>query len=404
MEDEAGSVRVVSGDRWRRRLHIPGGSSAAQSALESIELEGAEREGPAPPSPEQRIEQAREEMRRIVMDILGGDAALLEAVECVRLTSEEALQLLRDGEPAIDEERAVALEVIVAFDGTRPSFLIRDGQIDLNSSLTSPDWHDTLNNYLEPLQSVAACVGRVEMGRQHIGTAFLVSPTLALTNRHVVQSIADLEADTPELLGPCFLDFGREHQGRDSHDRREIRSVLGAGTREIVVPIVHSKFDAALIEVAPSTLSGEAEGRYLALAGGAGALATGRLAASIGYPATWKKYVPLSLRTQHEALLEQLLAGDGGTKRFAPGETRGMAADPPGWTGRHDATTLNGNSGSPMLLLKGGAIETVGLHYGGQWAGDRVNWAHILEKCRDAQFRGDGATFAAVLAERGVGR
>jgi hypothetical protein len=55
-----------------------------------------------------------------------------------------------------------------------------------------------------------------------------------------------------------------------------------------------------------------------------------------------------------------------------------------------------------MLLLNQQGIETVGLHYGGQWAGDRVNWAHMLGKCGDAEFRGDGATFAAVLAEHGV--
>ncbi|HEX8514523.1 MAG TPA: trypsin-like peptidase domain-containing protein [Allosphingosinicella sp.] len=401
MGDEMGTAEGGSGDRWRRRLHIPAGRAQAVSDLESVELEGIEPAAPAP-SAEQRIEQAREEMRRIVMDRLGGDAALLAGVDSLRLTGEEAVQLLRDGEAEIDEDQAVALEVIVAFDGTRPSFLIRNGEIDLESSLTSPEWRTTLEPRLNGLADAAACVGRVEMDNRHIGTAFLISPTLALTNRHVVQAIADFGVDPPDLLGQCFLDFGREHQGRDSHDRRRIRAILGAGTRQIVNPIDHSKFDAALIEVTPSTLTGEAADRHLTLSNGTGGLPTGGLAAAIGYPASWRTYVPAALRTRYEEVLEQLLAGDGGTKRFAPGETGGMAPDPPGWTGRHDATTLNGNSGSPMLLLKGEAIETVGLHYGGQWAGDRVNWAHMLAKCRDAKFRGDGATFATVLAERGV--
>jgi len=402
MDDEAGTAKGGRDDRWRRRLHIPAGGAEAEAALESVELEGVEPEAPVAPSPEQRIEQAREEMRRIVMGRLGGDAALLEAVDSVRLTGEEAVQLLRDGDAEIGEDQAVALEVIVAFDGTRPSFLIRDGEIDLDSSLTSPDWRTTLQPHLTGLANMAACVGRVELGNRHIGTAFLIAPTLALTNRHVVQAIADFGSEPPDLLGSCFLDFGREHQGRDSHDRREILAILGAGTRPIVNPIDHSKFDAALIEVTPSTLAGEAADRHLAPAGGTGILPFGGLAAAIGYPASWRTYVPAALRTRHEELLEQLLAGDGGTKRFAPGESSGMAADPPGWTGKHDATTLNGNSGSPMLLLKREAIETVGLHYGGQWVGDRVNWAHVLAKCGDAQFRGDGATFATVLAERGV--
>lgn len=400
MGEDVGRPTVEKEDRWRRRLDISLSGDTIETSLESLELGEAT---PAPPSPEQRIEQAREEMRRIVMDRLGGDPALLEAVESVRLTGEEAVRLLREGEGQIEEQQADALEVIVAFDGTRPSFLIRDGRIDLDSSLASPDWRETLSEYLDPLASVAACVGRVEMGTQHIGTAFLVSPTLALTNRHVVQSIADFGSDPPELLAPCFLDFGREHQGRGSYDRREIRSILGTGRREIASPIDHSKFDAALIEVAPSTLVGEGADRHLTLARGSGILPLRRLAAAIGYPATWRQYVPAALRTAHEALLEQLLAGDGGTKRFAPGETSGMIADAPRWTGKHDATTLNGNSGSPLLLLGKAEIETVGLHYGGQWTGDRVNWAHMLEKCRDAQFRRDGATFATVLAERGVG-
>ena len=112
--------------------------------------------------------------------------------------------------------------------------------------------------------------------------------------------------------------------------------------------------------------------------------------------------MPAALRTQYEDVLARLLAGDGGTKRFAPGETAGMLDSSPRWTGTHDATTLNGNSGSPMVLLRPGPPKVTGLHYGGQWGGERTNWVHVLANCGDAVCSPGGATLRDALAGHGI--
>ena len=214
------------------RAEPPSREAGGESIIEGIPGSGG--------APTDRIALAREEMRRIVHDRLGGDPALLDAIEQLSLSGEEAVKLLEDRGPPPSGDQFAALEAIVAFDGTRPSFLLKEDRIEFGSTFSVGPWEATLSPFEELLNGFAACVGRVELGTSHIGTAFLIAPTLALTNRHVAQSIADLGTDPPELLGAASLDFGREYGGRSSHDRREIRAVLLAGKDEIVKPIDHA--------------------------------------------------------------------------------------------------------------------------------------------------------------------
>ncbi len=66
-----------------------------------------------------------------------------------------------------------------------------------------------LASYLGRLELLISCVGRVELGERHIGTGFLVTPTLAITNRHVAQSIAKFDSNTITLKPNVFVDFGQ---------------------------------------------------------------------------------------------------------------------------------------------------------------------------------------------------
>lgn len=389
---EGSEHAATKAEAWRRRLGL-----GARFALEGLEM-AASSASPA----QDRIAQAREEMRRVVLDQLGGDAALLEAVERISLSSEEAVALIEQADRLPSPDHFMALEAIVAFDGTRPSFLVKEDRVDFASSSAAPSWRVRLEPLADEIARFSACVGRVELGSRHIGTAFLIAPTLALTNRHVAQAVADFSADQPALLGEVFLDFGREHGGRDSHDRRPAKALLLAGAERIATPISHARLDLALLEVAPSTLPGEQGERFLPLSAATGDLAAGVLAGVVGYPAAWEDYVPTSFRTQYREALARLLGGDGGTKRFAPGETDGMLDTTPRWSAMHDATTINGNSGSPMALLARGPLSVAGLHYGGAWGGERTNWAHVLANCGEARCVPGNVSLAEGLARHGI--
>ncbi len=78
----------------------------------------------------------------------------------------------------------------------------------------------------------------------------------------------------------------------------------------------------------------------------------------------------------------------------------------PHWTVLHDATTVNGNSGSPLVVLRPGdearALAAAELHYGGDWGGGRVNWAHLLALIGDSVGYGGKQTFAEFCKAEGI--
>ncbi|MDM0053521.1 serine protease [Variovorax sp. J22R115] len=388
MTREIGGQDWSAADAWRQRFGMMSASAPSfESALESNQ-EIADAAG----APEDRIKRAREEMRRIVQEHFGGDAALLAAVDSAKVTSEQAMNVLRDAQRAPTSAEYGSLEAIVAFDGTRPSFLVRDGDIDFESSYCTSPWKTTLKPRREQLAAFAACVGRIEVGEIGIGTAFLISPTLALSNRHVAQAIAQFGPSGITVKSDVYLDFGREHQGRESHDRRAVRKVLFAGKRLIAPPIDHEKLDLALLGVDASS-SSEHRDRRLEFAPSVAEVDAGWMVATVGYPADWRQWVPTEFVNEYGELIAKLLEGEKGTKRFAPGQSGGMLAETANATGprsaMHDATTINGNSGSPLAIIDGAApLQAVGLHYGGQWAGQRANWAHVLAACANAEVTG----------------
>jgi hypothetical protein len=324
------------------------------------------------------------------------------------LTSEEAvaiLDTLPDADPSPDQ--LASLEAIVMFDGTRPSFLVKDNQVDFTSSFNTGSWQTDLQPHLDPLSFSISCIGRVELGERHIGTAFLVTPTLAITNRHVAQAIARFADNQISLKPSVYLDFGREQwSGKASFDRRAVEAVVFAGKDPVAAPIDHKKLDLAVLRVSPSGLDAELRSRCLS----AGPVALGEYlsangVATAGYPASPELYVPTTLKSKYDDVLKRLLEGDGGAKRFAPGVPAAFEGDSV-WTVCHDATTINGNSGSPVLMLgRPGAPQDVvltGLHYGGDWGGERTNWAHHLAATGNAVGYGQSRTFAEFCKAEGI--
>lgn len=382
--------------RWRREFQPP-----ATGGLESVEETPAAADAGA-----ERIRRAKEAMTRLIMDRFGGDRSLAEAVQEITLSGEDALSILADPDAQPTADHLSALETIVVFDGTRPSFLLKENEIDFASSYNTGDWQEALKADLRGLADYASCVGRVELGEMHVGTAFLVAPTIALTNRHVAQEIARFDAGQIEIRNGINLDFGREEwNGGKSYDRRSVDAVLFAGKDPIVKPIDHKKLDLAILRVSASTLGGSEAQRCRPLSdmtkaefGDAGSVA------AIGYPAKPDRYVPQELKSKFAVVLRQLLEGEGGAKRFAPGRpvTDGDQSNLADWTIMHDASTISGNSGSPVAVLGAGTVATVGIHYGGSWDGDRVNWAHLLKLAADQTGYGAAPTFAEFCRAEGI--
>ena len=351
---------------------------------------------------DERIDAVRADLHRIVREHLGDKPELYEIADAIANSGKPALESVRDQDPAtlMNREILAGLEVIVRTDGSRPSFMVRNGEPDRTTSPLGT-WASTLDDSAELLRGAVACVGRIDnpSGSQGFqGTGILVQENLAITNRHVLQAIAVENANGSFNLKPNIaIDFGHEFRAQDSLRRRAIKGVVFAGAKPINPNAIdHNKFDLALLELAPAAQPPEPV-LALDLAPDWGQNETGLFI--VGYPGNPGPF------GDSPTLLEKLFRSTFGCKRVAPGlvtTTAGnMAESPRHWTLGHDATTLGGNSGSAVLVI-GREKVTAGLHYGGRRADPRENWCHVLGLTLDETDGRSAKTLRQHLQERGV--
>lgn len=332
------------------------------------------------PGIEDRVNGTAAELHRIVKEELGDLPELHEVVKEIVRRGDEALRVLggEDEQPLRENPDLVhSLEVIVRSDGSRPSFLIKDGDV---ARTTSPigSWEATLDSSAERLRDAIACVGRIdvpELEGGYAGTGFLIHPDLILTNRHVLQFAARPAPNgTWTFKKDAAIDFGHEFRTDKPSRRRGLKQVVYCGAKEIDLEhIDHAKLDLALIELEPDS-AGAAPPAPLAVDIAPEWASVGQTVYSIGYPAESKK--------EEQSLLERLFHTTWGFKRLAPGEVMSSGHSVPAWTVAHDATTLGGNSGS-VVLIAGRERVAAGLHYGGTRADPRENWGHVFARVLD---------------------
>lgn len=372
---------AAAADQLRRMLaRGPLRAAPGSEAAEAAEAAGAAPVDLSDRALKDQTDVARGELNRIVKDYLDGDAALHALADDLAARGRVAMETLRAADAA--EQFASTprllddLEAIVRTDGSRPSFLVRNGTVDLASSPVGT-WRDYILADETPLRAALACVGRIDNAGTprsvHVGTGFLVAPDLILTNRHVLQDVADEEAGGWAFKPGAFIDFGREFRGRESVHPRRLAKVVYAGKDRIDMfgPVVHGRLDLALVALEPADppppvtpLAVEAATDW--------AEADGPQVFIVGYPARPDPdlYPP--------TLLEQLFRTTFRRKRLAPGVTTApLAPTAAGWTMTHDATTLGGNSGS-VVLVAGRSTVAAGLHYGGRRGSGGENWGHVL--------------------------
>ena len=194
------------------------------------------------------------------------------------------------------------------------------------------------------------------------GTGWFVTPELLVTNRHVVAALLSIPlagnwkgelADAKDAANATWRQSPGARPVWDPGDAPPTDGGVQGRVTEIVG--LHPVHDLALLAVEGVA---DAEDRVLRISAEAPDPIDGAEVYVPGYPVVGSG---LGL---HPALLKILFGGPSATvvKRLAPG--RLMKLD--GNKLRHDATTLGGSSGSPMLSLS--SHRAVGLHYSGAYA------------------------------------
>lgn len=317
--------------------------------------------------------------------------------------------LLQHGEPALRKilrplaspipeilpDEIASLEAVIIADGTRPSFLLREGNV-------APDhpflgfWRDDMTAFQPALRKLSACVGRIQPvqggpGRFN-GTGVLVDATelLVLTNFHVVQharNVSDVamvsDGNRLNVKGDWFIDFVGEVDSAKTNTWKvkEVRLPANAG-------VSFAGVDAAVLRIEPITsqesqlpepaivLSGD-----LNYATGAGAATL----ATIGYPGAPDTQPRKGVTVDWNFVTKTLFNNLFGLKRVAPGKFDSgvgtVSGDLLGHVLSHDATTFGGASGSPVFAWMDEKSPVFALHFAGHT--QTANYAVSLHKTRE---------------------
>lgn len=259
----------------------------------------------------------------------------------------DALDKLADDPAAtLSPDQQLGLEAIVLLEG-RPALPIQGGRF-----WPPPSEWISLESHRAAIENSIARVGRVEVtghpDLDWVGTGFLVSPDIVMTNRHVALEFARLDAAGWRFASGRSAGWDLvEELGSTRSMRFEVTEVLGVHDADDV--------DLALLRVEPA-----GEGPLptpLRLAGTAPDQPVGRDVYVIGYPA-WDG------RRNEPEPMRRIFMDIFNVKRLQPGRT--TAFGPANRVLGHDCSTLGGNSGSPVFDLETHTV--MGLHFGGRYA------------------------------------
>jgi hypothetical protein len=285
-------------------------------------------------------------------------------------------------------------EMVVIADGSRPVFFFEDGR--LTGGAGNGPFFDAVQANASLLEQAGPSIGRIEsdlrwkqgwMDKWYGGTAFLVAPNLLMTNRHVAQELVNEPASTTgpfSLNGPYWINFEAEF-GTPKRRRFKIAGVRWM-SQDIIQPQLDiSRLDIALLDISDAEDPAQAVPATLPLC--LQPPAQGEAVFVTGYPGKPKLATGAQAGpdTELETVLARLFDNRFAGKRCASGEVDAVpgswADDVRRWTIKHDASTLNGSSGSPVISLsRGGAPAVLALHFGGE--SRTANNAQVLDSLR----------------------
>lgn len=300
------------------------------------------------------------------------DHALASSVaQVMPVALQTGLEKLSDAsDTPLTPQEFIALESVVMLDGIRPSVRFQDQQLKW-ADVTLGEWETVTQSASADIEIVAKSVGRINLASRQMGTGFMVSDTLLMTNRHVLQGIGHWDGLGWSINPDVTVDFSDQGINTRGH---YLSGRIIASTQEIdATALDFSKSDYALLELGGADLP-----PALMLEESISDVITSRPVYTIGYPG---KPMPGAERF---SLLKDIFDFDFGIKRFAPGEVEQnlSAFAQHGSTSvfGHDCTTLGGCSGSPIVDLGDTNARVVGVHFSGL---KRVsNYAHSLAALR----------------------
>ncbi len=371
-------------DRRARRLRqllVARGPARSDSALEAGG--GAvDADAPLPPADEilGRVEAI---LRRMPPDEVAEEAAFRQALDTLLRHGDAALKRLVNPRPEggfdLDSDQLASLEAIVIADGSRPSFLLREGRVAADHPFLGT-WGDRIGAAADTLCAVASCVGRIEPGNgsaaSFIGTGTLIDRErgLVLTNYHVIDDartrfgVAMTQSgDELRVVGDLLIDFAGEIASIARRRWRVVQARLPAGAGRLP-----GELDAAVLHIEPhDPASGELAARPARLSADV-AYATGAspTLCTIGFSGPPVQLSPPGGLIDWDFVVATLFGNRFGYKRLAPGRFQSPPGSLPNDTAQrvltHDATTFGGASGSLLLAWEDAAAPAFGLHFAGK--------------------------------------
>jgi len=311
------------------------------------------------------------------------------------LTHAEPTLRRLDTAPAapLSVNEVLALEAVIKVDGSRPALLIRDDTIDPEHPLATA-WRDTFYSVRNSVRKRAAAVGRIGPQNQsaldYSGTGWLVDDQqgIVLTNWHVLR---DLLTRHPAAFTATATGFKIQKNAVTIDFCGESGSVVKK--RFQLVEATPSGIDGkglACLDAAVFKLGKSIDGAPLPSAipvsadldGPQGTMSSLCL---IGFPFRPEQTSGTGNGVNWDWVTGTLFGNRFGLKRLAPGVAcrplGSITGDKQLWVFGHDATTLGGNSGSPLLAWRDADFAGFGLHFGGRTVDTNV--AHAIGQCKE---------------------
>jgi V8-like Glu-specific endopeptidase len=287
---------------------------------------------------------------------------------------------------------AMIAEAIVVLDGTRPSLQVRDGAADPGDP-DAAQWSDEVAASREALKAPVRAVGRIDAMQQgrplHLGTCWVVDHAkgLVLTNLHVLKDVRTLlphrvirAGASFRITDDVFVDFFGEAGSAATNRFRVVEGVPSGIDGDLLV-----RLDAAVLMIEPADGDSELPGGIGVVGDLDAALGRTESVCVVGFPGP-PQFPPRGHDGVDWVAVAQAIFQDRyGVKRLAPGVVNSplgtFPGDDKGWAFGHDASTLGGSSGSPVLNWMGSVPRAFGLHFAGE-SGKR-NAAHAFARCME---------------------
>jgi V8-like Glu-specific endopeptidase len=354
-------------------------------------------EAPEPPGTDDVLDRVDKVMRKMPPDELANPEEFQRALSIFMVQADRTLRKLdKNPEAPLDRNEDLTMEAVIRTDGTRPTLLIRNNTINPDHPLAG-SWRDTLFSIRDTVRARAAAIGRIEPANasptRFFGTGWVVDDAkgLVLTNLHVLHAmlsaIPNAMVQTASgfriLKGGAFIDFAAED---GSLEKKRFR-IVEATPSGIDGPDF-ARLDASVLRIEPIVGDGASPAMPKAvpviadLGGPTGSMSSFCV---IGFPGRPERMSGIVGGVDWDWVTQTLFGNRFGVKRIAPGIAHRplgeIAGDTRKWVFGHDATTLGGSSGSPVLAWRDASFGGFGLHFAG--ATVDTNCAHAIAQCRE---------------------